>query len=90
MSYDDKAMEVFRTFANQLNATGLSMFDVRLINGIANAIEMQIEEGRAGSEAIAYLIKALHAEANAYGKLKANIITAAIRQLESAVMQKQK
>ena len=88
MSYDQEEEMAFKTLSDQLKNTSLNILDLRRFNSIKNAIEIQIEEGYSGSEAIIHLIKALHAVANTYSKLDADIMTAAIMQMERSVMRK--
>ena len=52
---------------------------------LANAVEIQIEEGFGNSEAVIYLIKALYAVASTYEKARESKIAAVIKKMESLV-----
>jgi len=85
MSYDLEGAKAFMALSRQLETTGLSRFELRRLGSIGNAIEIKIEEGYGNSEAVTYLIKALHAVAGTYEKATASNIVAVIRKMESLV-----
>ena len=63
--YNEKAVEAFEPVAAQLAALRLPLIRQRRYNGIANAIEMQIEDGPIRKTVLAHLRAALLALAEA-------------------------
>jgi len=85
--YNQKAVDAICELQNTIDSLGIPKILVRKLNGIRNAIEMQVEDYRAVPEVLDHLCKAYLAQAKIFKEpYRSNIINA-LHKCENVIKQ---
>jgi len=85
--YNQKAVDAIVELDNTVNSLGIPTVLVRKLNGIRNAIEMQIEDYRIFPEVLDYLCKAYLAQAEIFKEPYKGRIIDAFKKFEKEIKQ---
>ncbi len=83
--YNQKAVDAISELQNTINSLGISITLVRKLNGIRNAIEMQVEDYRTVPEVLDHLCKAYLAQAKMFKEPYRSKIIHAFRKCEKVI-----
>ena len=85
IGYNQKAVDAINELQNTINSLGIPKMLVRKLNGIRNAIEMQVEDYRTVPEVVEHLCKAFLAQAKMYKEPYRSKIIRALRKCEKVI-----
>jgi hypothetical protein len=83
--YNQKAVDAIEELKKTIKSLNIPIILVRKLNGILNAIEMQVEDNRTVPEVLDYLCKAFLAQADIFKEPYQSKITSAFRQCEKTI-----
>jgi hypothetical protein len=83
--YNQKAVNAMSEFQNTINSLGIPIKLVRKLNGIRNAITMQLEDDITVPEVLDYLCKAYLAQAKMFKEPYRSKIIHAFRKCEKVI-----
>ncbi len=83
--YNQKAVDAISELEDTVNSLGIPIVLVRKLNGIRNAIEMQIEDYRIVPEVLDLLCKAYLAQAEVFKEPYRGKIINAFKKFEKAI-----
>ncbi len=83
--YNQKAVDAIEELEKTIKSLDIPIILVRKLNGIRNAIEMQVEDNRTVPKVLDYLCKAFLAQAEIFKEPYRSIITSAFRKCEKTI-----